>query len=221
MCAQEPKSIGINIGATYSGFRGNDYFDSNTYGLDFLIGISNGLQLTENLDAFVEINYERKSTHRFNEQPYIDNDGNVTIIGNPIGSPSAGKPEFKFQSRFDYLSLPVSIKYYTSQKKTFYINTGLFLGLLLDQKNFDDGREAELFLDPEFKRLDYGLLLGIGYDIYIDDYNTLSITLRNSLGLNNINNLGELSPYESTRSNALNFVVTWNLFFKSQYDDSF
>jgi hypothetical protein len=219
--AQEPKSIGINVGATYSGFRGNDFFEDYKYGLDFLIGVSYGLELSERLDVFAELNYERKSTQRIYEQSYIDENGNVTIIGNPIGSPSSERPEFKFQSRFDYLTLPVSIKYYFSKKRTFYINTGAFVGLLLNQKNIDDGEDAELFLNPQFDTIDYGIVLGVGYDIYIDDYNTMSITLRNALGFNDIDNFGKQSPYHTTRSNSLNLILTWNFLFKSQYEDSF
>ena len=162
----------------------------------------------------VDINYIRKTANRFFSSNWSAGDDGTPVF-------STNPSEQQFRSRFEYLALPVSVKYYTSRNKAFFVNAGAFAGVLLNQKNTLETENADLPFPADFKTIDYGVMPGIGYDFYINDFHSLSLKLRNNLGLNNINNQGENSFYESTRTNALNFIDTWNFFFKSQYDEEF
>lgn len=126
--AQNEIRIGINAGATYSKFRGNQLIENADAKIDFLIGVSFEYYLKENLSIKTNLNYERKS---FNTQSFgADEFG---FVNN----------EVEITTNFDYLSLPILVKYEFGNSKKFFINGGPFLGFLLSTKSKADIFPAE------------------------------------------------------------------------------
>ena len=122
--AQNKIRTGINAGATYSKFRGNQLIDNADAKIDFLIGVSFEYYLKDNLSIKTNLNYERKS---FNNQSF-----GIDQFGFPTN-------EVEITTNFDYLTLPILVKYEFGNSKTFFLNGGPFLGFLLSTKSKAEG----------------------------------------------------------------------------------
>ncbi|WP_439152073.1 porin family protein [Winogradskyella sp.] len=208
--SQEKISVGINSGLTYSNFRGNDFFDNYDYGFDFLIGFSVDYQIKSNLFIAADLNYDRKSTNYFYEDNTTVGPGG-TIIVTPIGENPAQKDELKFQTRFEFITVPITLNYYIDNRHNFYINGGPYLSYLLNIKNIDDGEESDLNFNDEFNKLDFGLVMGIGYNLDLDEINYLSFELRNNFGLRKLNKNSN-TIFDSTKTISLNLIISWNFY---------
>ena len=213
--SQEKNSLGLNTGLTYSDFRGNDFFDNYEYGFDFLIGISFDYKIKDRLFISTDVNYERKSANDFYEASAIGPGGTITVIGIPIGEyppeNPPDKPKLKFQTRFEYISIPILLKYFVCENNDFYVNGGPYLGYLLNIKNIDDGEESELDFNNEFEKIDLGLTIGIGYNLDLNQKSYLNFELRNNFGLTNIeSNNNDL--FDRTKANSLNLIIGWNFY---------
>ena len=213
LLSQEKISLGLNTGITYSDFRGNTFFNDYKYGFDFLFGVSVDYKIKDRLFISSDLNYERKSANKFYE---INNTvglsgGTIVIVGIPFGENPPDKPEFKFQTKFEYVSIPILLKYFISENNDFYINAGPYIGYLLNTKNVDDGKESDLDFNNDFDKIDLGFSVGIGYNLELNQTNYLNFELRNNLGLTNINSNNN-SLFNSTKTNSLNLILGWNFY---------
>ena len=211
--SQEKNSLGINSGITYSDFRGNNFFDDYEKGFDFLIGISFDFKLKDRLFISTDLNYERKSTNKLYELNNLvgSSGGTIIIYGTPFGENPPDKPEYKFRTRFEYITIPVLIKYFISENKDFYINGGPYFGYLLNTKNIDNGKESDLDFNKDFNKIDLGFTIGFGYNLELNETNHISFELRNNLGLTKINS-DDNSFFDSTKTNSLNLILGWNFY---------
>ena len=210
--SQEKISLGLNTGLTYSDFRGNDFFDNYEYGFDFLIGISFDYKIKDRLFISTDVNYERKSANNFYEASNtVGSGGTIIIIGTPFGENPPDEPELKFQTRFEYISIPILLKYFVSKNNDFYINGGPYLGYLLNIKNINDGEESDLDFNNDFEKIDLGLTFGIGYNLNISQKSYLNFELRNNFGLTNIDSNNN-NLFNRTKANSLNLIIGWNFF---------
>lgn len=210
--SQEKISLGLNTGLTYSDFRGNDFFDNYEYGFDFLIGISFDYKIKDRLFISTDVNYERKSANNFYEASNtVGPGGTIIIIGTPIGENPPDKPELKFQTRFEYISIPILLKYFVSENNDFYINGGPYLGYLLKIKNINDGEESDLDFNNDFEKIDLGLTFGIGYNLDLSQKSYLNFELRNNFGLTNIDSNNN-NLFNRTKVNSLNLIIGWNFY---------
>ena len=204
MYSQNEMYLGVNSGLTYSKFRGNNFFKEMKPQLDFSIGTSFDIHIKERLLLTTNINYERNSVKK-----YYDRFQGINIIGYAYGQSASSLPQNKFQTRFEYINIPIMLKYLLNYEKKLYINAGGYLGHLLSIKNIDDGKESDLDFNNQFKKVDYGLVLGIGYNYTFNPNNFLSIELRESYGITTISQ-PESYIFKDTKRNSLNLILNYH-----------
>ncbi len=190
--AQNEIGFGVNVGGTYSKFRGNKLIESADAKIDFLIGVSFEYYLKENLSIKTNLNYERKS--------YTNKSFGIDEFGLTIN-------EVKITTNFDYISLPILIKYKLGNSNQFFVNGGPFLGYLLNNKSKASGYPDDETISLN-KKLDIGLSFGIGKKFNLNDKNNLNIEIRENLGLINISDV-EVIDNGTIKTNSLNLILTW------------
>ena len=202
--AQNKIKFGINAGATLSDVRGSDYADDLKYGFDYLVGISAELPLTERLSFSANINYEKKSPTR-----------KITFMGPDPQVPDPNDPAFRRGSvrvtnTFNYIAVPLNLKYYIGSKKIFYATGGVFAAFLIDNSLKADGEKQNGSGDSGYKTLDYGLNLGFGTKIKLSETQNLNIEVRDNLGLPLIMNDNVIGK---ARTNSINLIANWQFDF--------
>jgi Outer membrane protein beta-barrel domain len=189
--------FGINAGATYAGIRGNNEAEKNNYALDYLVGVSLEVPLSEKLSLITNLNYERIS---YSRDYYIENSNFDPLI-------VPGGYEVTVRATMQYLTLPVNLKYYIDPSKTFYINGGVFAGYFLDGITKVEGDKTEDDYSI-FKKINFGVNLGAGMRIPINATNDLNIELRDNLGLVNISDVPVVGN-GTVKTNSVNLMVIW------------
>lgn len=197
-------------GVNHSNFRGGLYFGKDKFSVAYLFGASFEYQIKEKLALKVDVNYERKIKQTNNV---------IEIIGNGSFDPidnNSGIYNFVNTSFSNYIVLPILIKYNFSEKDSFYLNGGPFLGFLLNS-----GIKTNLVLDGEetsastttndYKTLDVGVSFGIGKEFNLSDKNKIYIELRDNLGLLNTNKLMSRYHNNEIMTNSINFIVGYSL----------
>jgi hypothetical protein len=202
--------FGIQSGLNYSNFRGydipaglNSYYSENP-AFAFLGGINFEYQIKEKLSLKLELNYERKSQKSKTEIQMINT--------SPDPLPEFAD-EFRTKKNHDYLVLPIMIKYNFSDKNSFFVNGGPFIGYLL-KSNLEEG----LYLNGSVQEtqttkttnsnneIDFGLSIGFGKTIEINDKNSIFIEIRENLGLTNTSkNL--IWGNGEAKTNSLNLII--------------
>ena len=90
-------------------------------GFAFLAGVGFEKELNSKLSLRCELNYERKRQNSDNIVTFVN-----SLEGKPIDD------EFVIRQDLNYLTLPLTVKYFVSNNKKYYINGGLFLGYLIN-----------------------------------------------------------------------------------------
>ena len=94
--------------------------------------------------------------------------------------------------RYSYLTLPVLFRLNVGDKKLrYFLNAGPYLAYLLDLGMYSEGEPVSdnFTTTKSFKKFDAGISGGIGVSLPIKDHFTLSLEVRNNLGLMNISDL--------------------------------
>lgn len=202
--------FGVQAGLNYSNFRGytvppelnSVYSESPAFA--YLGGIHFEYPLKEHLSVRIEVNYERKSQQAKN------------IIEIVSFEQASRTYPFTTKKKYDYLVLPLLLKYHFTDKNSFYVNGGPFIGYLL-KSTFTSDLHV-----PEFntvnkddttnnnKRTDFGLSLGFGKHFELDQKSTLSLELRENLGLSNTT---KVAVWDSgnVKTNSINFIIGYSL----------
>ncbi|GGC95624.1 hypothetical protein GCM10011508_23530 [Flavobacterium lutivivi] len=199
--AQNKLSFGINAGATYSAFRGNPQIENFNAGIDFLAGVSIEYKLKEKLSLIANINYDRKTA---SQSLYTE------IIENPDDPGFYGDVKIKFKNQF--ISMPVMAKYKFGTNNSFYVNGGLFASFLLKSQLWNDYDDADTDVTDDYKKLDFGLVFGLGKSFELKNNNKISIELREYLGLNNISSV-QIANNGSIKTNSLNLICNYSFDF--------
>ncbi len=169
--------IGIEGGPSLTSIRGNDFLAEFQYPT---IGYSGGLSLQYNFPKLVSIrtniSYERKGVvAKFNAT-----DINGSVIG-----------EIKTHTFFDYLTIPLLTRFNFGSKIKFFINAGPYFGYLIKNTNiteeFNEFPEYISENTDDYQKFDFGLTGGLGCMLPIKNNFSLSLEIRNNLGLKNIN----------------------------------
>ncbi|MBF4470170.1 porin family protein [Flavobacterium sp. HJJ] len=208
--------FGIQGGLNYSNFRGYDipanissYYSENP-AFAFLGGLNFEYQIKEKLSLKLEFNYERKSQKSKTTLETI----NVNVNPDPI---SGGFDELRSKRNHDYLVLPIMIKYNFSNKNSFFVNGGPFIGYLLKSNLVESlylNRSVKESQTTEttnsYNKTDFGLSIGFGKTIEINERNSIFIEIRENLGLaksskNKIWGDGE------AKTNSLNLIIGYSL----------
>ncbi|MDY7396956.1 porin family protein [Aureibaculum sp. 2210JD6-5] len=192
--SQNEMRIGINAGANYSKFRGNELIDETNADFGFLAGVSLEYFLSEKFSLKTNLNFERKSIKKTSNNI-------VDFEGMPTG-------EIEIKTNYDYLVLPMLVKYKFNETSGFYVNGGPFLGYLLSNKSRAEGYDEDDFTSLS-KKIDVGVSIGLGAKFQLTGKNELGIELRNNLGLINTSDV-EVYKDGSIKSNSLNLLLTWD-----------
>lgn len=185
----QPFTFGVQAGATYSSFRGNDFTEMSDPRVNFLVGVSADIPVGENLSIYANLNFEQKA---------IGEKGHYYIIEDGV----ATEYDLDVTQVFQFLSIPVTAKYRFTDD--FYFYGGPFAGALLGRNIYDSGKKIDSGKEP-YKTLDYGLTFGLGFKIPFDT-NSLNVELRDNLGLANISGPSGLG---TVKTNSVNLIVAW------------
>lgn len=206
--------FGIQGGLNYSNFRGYDipddissYYSENP-AFAFLGGLNFEYQIKEKLSLKLEFNYERKSQK---SKTMLET---INVNPDPI---SGGFDELRSKINNDYLVLPIMLKYNFSNKNSFFVNGGPFIGYLLksnlEESLYFNGSVKESRTTEttnSYNKTDFGLSIGFGKTIEINERNSIFIELRENLGL------AKSSKYKvwedgEAKTNSLNLIIGYSL----------
>jgi opacity protein-like surface antigen len=202
--------FGIHAGINYSTFYGYDipaafgpvYSESPAFA--FLGGINIEYQIKEKLSLKLELNYERKSQKA---------DNNIEITDT---NDYTQRYNFTSKKNNDYLVLPIMVKYNFGNKNSFYANGGPFIGYLLKSNLTNDLGDIEginngtVVTTDLNNKTDFGLAIGLGKMIEINEKNSISIEIRENLGLTNTSK-DKVWGNGEAKTNSLNLIIGYQL----------
>ncbi|MET3025714.1 porin family protein [Flavobacterium sp. UW10123] len=197
--AQESKfKFGVQAGLTYSSFRGYESFIDEDPGFSYLFGVSLQYKLNESLSLKADLDYDRKTKTSKGEGAYISD------ISYKYYS-------IKTTNYFNYITLPIMLKFNFTRNKSFYINGGPYFGYLLKSgwKYETSGiqNSNENLEDTKYsKSLDFGISAGFGKEFKLNDNHNIYIELRENLGLTDIAKYPIRSD-GSMKTNSLNLIA--------------
>ncbi len=91
------------------------------------------------------------------------------------------------KSNFDYLVIPLMVRFKSRQRLAFFADAGGYYGRLLEQLNFTDPQSnyvgTETDLTSAYSKKDYGLVAGAGLGYALNEWVGLLFTTRLSVGL--------------------------------------
>ena len=201
--------FGIQAGLNYSTFLGYDVpaafdpFYSEKPAFAFLGGINFECLIKEKWSLKVELNYERKSQKADNNMEFVDGD-------------AYGVYHFTSKKNYDYLVLPIMVKYCFSEENSFYVNGGPFIGYLLKSNVTNDLEDIEgINNDPVEttnlnNKTDFGVSIGLGKIIEVNEKGSIFIEIRENLGLTNTSKKKVWGNGEA-KSNSLNLIIGYSL----------
>jgi hypothetical protein len=198
--------FGFQAGLNYSNFRGYNipstfnqvYSESPAFA--YLGGINVEYKIKERLSLKFELNYERKSQKA---------DNNIEIREHFDDLPQTYK--FTSKKNYDYLIIPVLLKYNFTAQNSFYVNGGPFLGYLLKSQitnnlNVPNFNSDDLDTTKDNKKVDFGLSFGLGKIIDLNNNKAINIELRENLGLSNTSNI-DVWNGGNVKTNSVNLIV--------------
>lgn len=200
--------FGIQAGLNYSDFRGYEipvtplYSESPAFA--FLGGINLEYLIKEKLSLKLELNYERKSQKADNTLEIFNTDGSSKVYN------------FISKKNYDYLVLPILIKYSFSNNNSFYLNGGPFIGYLLKSNitnNLEniDGLNNEPFETTKYNnKTDFGLSIGLGKNFEVKEKNSIFIEIRENLGLTNTSK-NTVMGNGTVKTNSLNLIIGYSI----------
>jgi hypothetical protein len=170
-------------------------------------GISGQYNFNRMVALRAEANFEHKGDVLFSSRTYSNATGGESFFTNSTGYNS-----------IDYFTLPVTVKLSFGKRVQFFTNIGLYMGVnvrarqVITDATFNRGEPgkvttvtSETDISRDTKRMDGGLVTGLGVAIPL--WKTLSLTFegRNHLGFVNVNNGSELFPGR-VRNNSTAFL---------------
>ncbi len=198
--------FGIQAGLNYSNFRGYTipssfnqvYSESPAFAYEG--GINIEYQIKEKLSFKLELNYERKSQKADNTIEIRENFDDPSQVYNFIS-----------KKNYDYLVVPILVKYSFTTKNSYYINGGPFIGYLLKSKltnnlNVVGLDSPDVDTTNSNKKTDFGVSLGFGKNFELDSSKSITIEIRENLGLSDTNK-EEVLNGGNVKTNSINLLV--------------
>lgn len=100
--------------------------------------------------------------------------------GNPLG-------ETNMSTNLDYLTLPILLRLSVGRSVKFFVNLGPYCGLLVRESYRTEGPNRAIgFNTSPYDNVDFGLILGMGAAIPLNEKWDLSVEARYNMGLLNI-----------------------------------
>ena len=195
--SQSNFELGLETGPNISTIYGNSFITSNNNPkIAFYAGIGLQYNISNHLAFRTGIGFERKGT---------------TYERDIFDSTNAKIGELNYFSNFNYLTLPLLLRYSIGQKTKFFINAGSSLGFMVSQKEVSDARptfsKSEFSNYDIFNKLDVGFVSGIGVSQPVSNALKLSIELRNNLGLLAVNDYVIIGN-DDFKFNSLNALLS-------------
>jgi len=188
--------IGAQAGPSIVSLRGNDVLEkTNTAGIGFTAGLFVQYNLNETFSLRVDPGFERKgSTTRatvFDE------------VGNEVA-------EISLRQNLDYISVPLLLRAGFGKKYKVFANVGPYVSFLAGTSQVEGRNNLPAGFyqpDPVFlKDVDFGLTGGVGFLAPLSEKLSLSVELRDNLGLKNISSTPVVNAGK-IQTNALNLLV--------------
>lgn len=206
--AQSKFKFGVLAGPNYFNFRSNHYSGKTEPKLGFLAGTSLEYKLGKKISLKSNINLELKNTgfdYTLDKSYYYVNE-----FGEIVYQPSFYDVNINY--KYIYLTLPVFFKYDIGRNNLFYINGGIFVSKLLNEKSkvrivnvqtgfVIDGNNAfyDDLIDSRYvENINYGFSCGLGKTIEIKE-EEFSIEINNHFG-----------PFGDSNSlNSISLILNW------------
>jgi hypothetical protein len=200
-CQQKPSStFGVSGGLGMSFMRTNPYVLPPEITLGFGGGFLVNLPINRLLSFESELNYERKSDR--SKEITITDAQATTVIGSA-----------RTYYHFHYLTIPLLLQIKTGEKVRPFFNIGPYVGYLLNESSVSESSFTNIptTTNSDYqKKLDGGLVTGLGIQLPCSRTVSISIEARNSLGLYNINKTTLNSGSVAIRTNsALLLMGMW------------
>lgn len=158
----------INFSPSISSFFGNSYLNEFKSRLTFSYGASYSYYCSEKVFLQSGILFERKGAKVGVD--FFDNNGNYYKTSDIIFNR-------------DYLVVPVVCSFITKTRVKFYFGGGLFLGYLLSAKDLSSIVPIKESLAAETQQIDFGINLGLGFYVPINNRFFLDLGIKDNLGL--------------------------------------
>ena len=187
--------FGIVAGPAYTYLTAPENKSLNKYPrVAFSSGIFIELKLSDKINYSSELLFERKSTlTKLLGQMWID-EGN---------RPS----DVYSKQHFDYLTVPVSLKYELLEKQKIYFKAGAYIGYLLSSHgviaNSQHNAGEHYNRTSNYNKLDFGFLFSMGKQLMINDKKYLLFEFRYNLGMINIHQRTD----QSVKTNSFVFLI--------------
>ncbi|WP_452227652.1 porin family protein [Lacinutrix sp. MEBiC02404] len=194
LSAQNEIKIGINAGINYPDIRGNELAKNSIFKVGYLFGVTFDYYLKEKLSLKLNINYERKIEKL--QLTYFNNE--VQEIGKE-----------NFRNIYEYINVPILLKYEFGNSK-FFANGGPFFNYLLNNKIEPDYPIDNSDFSSEQKKIDFGLSIGIGTNISLNEKNALTIEIRDDFGVIDTGDVPKTTE-GTVKTNTIKLILGWNL----------
>ena len=177
--AQTPAtSVGVLIGPSMIWLRG-DYYLQDLYEPDY--GFGAGLfaqrRLTDRFGFRLEALYERKGA--------LVDFGTAYPVSTPGGSGATRTEPYRDHRRFNYLTIPLLLRFATGAPEKYFLQAGPYVGVLLCQRDVVrlQGKTTKDDFTSSYKGLDAGLTVAVGSVVRRWDRVHVTIEARGSWGL--------------------------------------
>jgi hypothetical protein len=195
--------FGLQTGLNYSKLRGYDtppaFHASESPAFAYLAGVSIEYQINTKLSIKADLNYERKSQQS----------KNVVYLTENFDDPEETY-RYKSKTHYDYIVLPILLKYSFKESNSFYVNGGVFIGYLIKSKITNDSNISGIPNDSDTtdlnQKLDYGLAVGVGKNFEFGSNKTLYVELRENLGLYNTSEVDVIND-GTIKTNSLSLIA--------------
>ena len=197
LIAQNKVDIGIEAGPSLIFLRGNKIVYNYSKGIGFAGGPSFQYNFGNHLALKTNLFIERKGAiakgfTTADDYPFLIGGNGVTL-----------------HEHYDYLTLPILVHASLGKTVRFFLNTGPYFGFLLKQHNKLEGpdiMEVKWNNTDKWKRLDMGLVLGLGCYIPLTEKLAFTFELRHNYGLYEINDF-TFADGGSMKTNATNLLI--------------
>ncbi len=216
--AQSDFRIGIFGGATYSSHKGTNSILDNTDGsfVHATGGFSVEYVINEKFSIKTGLGFEKKRIDYFAQTTFGSFDQSGMFVSEPV--------EIETKNEYNYLTIPLLVKYNFGPKNSFFANLGPYTSI---QTNHDKGTTfnytnsgASSFmsesgynfpLNHALSSKEYGISLGLGKSFVIKNKNKISIELRNNFGLTNrISNFNYRGMRGDIKTNTISLLTEFS-----------
>jgi Outer membrane protein beta-barrel domain len=136
--------------------------------IGYVVGIGSYWHLNGRFSLATKFTFERKGINHFFQGKYFDHKTQQLEKGEVIS-----------KLNFDYLSLPITIRYFLDSKKSFYAEAEAYASYLLKCRSISDysWQQANGYSDMKdrYYDVDGGILLRLGYKFWITDNTSVGL----------------------------------------------